>query len=483
MYISDSVIKKLFSHTALYGLAPQIPKVASIIVLPILTRHLTDVDYGVAGIITAYTGALGVLQALGMNIILANSYYKQPGTYKWLWRQVHGFISLWSVVYGLLLGAILYAAMPEEAYEHRWLVVLLNVLPPTLFSTTQMIVFRHYQMSGKPLPLAIRSVVLGLVAIALNLYFIAELELGYLGWFLSSFVSSALSFLVFGYLIYFKVGLTPIFNFKWRLIKSTLRVALPTVPHYYSSYLLDSSDRLVMDWLKTSTANLGLYNFAGNFGGYFSTLGNAIGLAVGPMYNKLYKQGERDSSAYYKARALTFFVQGGFLLGSFLVCLWMKEILYILVSNAELQTVYPLAIVIVMGYAYRPMYLGAGAQLFYHEKTKNLWKISFIGGVSNVLLNLLLIPTFGYQAAALTTFVSLMYMGYSAYFMKDYKAIKKLNYYPLVWLTLTCVVAAASYLAKDIDLWFKVGITFAVLISSLLVFFKSNFKSLLDEQE
>lgn len=134
-----------------------------------------------------------------------------------------------------------------------------------------------------------------------------------------------------------------------------------------------------------------------------------------------------------------------------------------------------------MGYAYRPMYLGVGGQLFYYEKTKNLWKISFVAGVSNVGLNLLLIPLFGYQVAAVTTFVALMYMGYSAYFMKDYKEIKRLEYYPMFWLALTCIVAVSSFLLKDIIFWYKMGISAVVVTASGVAFIKSNLKDLLHE--
>ncbi len=475
------MIKKLFSHTALYGLAPQLPKIASIFVLPILTQYLTEEDYGVAGVVAAYTGALGVLQSLGISVVLANSFYKQPGTYHWLWRQLHGFISLWSLFYGLLLATVLYFGIPEIAHPNRGWIVLLNVVPVALFSTTQTIVFRYYQMSGKPQPLAIRTVVLGLVTVMLNLYFIAELKLGYLGWFLSAFCSSVLSFILFAYLIYVKVGLTPIFNFKWRLIRSSLKISLPTVPHYYSSYLLDSSDRLVLDWLKVSTGKIGLYNFAGNFGGYFSTLGMAIGMATSPIYIGYYNQGKNDATAYYKARALTFFIQSGYLLFSFLVCLWLREVFYVLVSNEALQNVYPLAIIIIMGYAYRPMYLGVSTLLFFHERTTHLWKISFIAGASNVALNLLLIPIFGYQIAAVTTFFALMYMGYSGYFMSDYRAVKNLNYYPLRWLIITIFTGALGYHLRDIDVLYKVLISGVLSIGGLGYFVRSNVKELLNE--
>ena len=474
------MIKKLFSHTALYGLAPQLPKIASLFVLPIITKYLTEEDYGIAGLVGAYTTALDVLQSLGISVILANSFYKQPGTYKWLWRQLHGFISLWSIPYGFLLATVLYFGIPEAASQNRLWIILLNVAPPMFFSTTQIIVFRYYQMSGQPQPLAVRAVALGVLTVLLNLYFIAELQLGYMGWFLSTFVSSVLNFIIFAYLIYVEVGLTPIFNFKWRTIKKSLKVSLPTVPHYYSAYLLDSSDRLVLDWLRVGTSNVGLYSFASNFGSYFSALGNAVGFAVNPMYINFLKQAETNSAVYHQARALTFFVQSGFLGLVFLAGLWMREVFYLLVSNDELREIYPLAIIIVAGYAYRPMYLGASALLFYHERTARLWQISFVAGAANVLLNLIFIPMYGYQAAALTTFAALMYMGYSGYFIRDYQAVKNLNYYPLRWLAITCSTATLSYYLRDIDIRYKIVITVTILAVGLGYFAKSNTKKLLD---
>ena len=473
------MIKKLLSHTALYGIAPQLPKVANILVLPIITKYLTEEDYGVAGLVGAYTTALEVLQSLGIAVILTNSFHKYPTTYPWLWRQLHGFISLWSIPYGLILSVILYFGIPEEAYENRGWIILLNVIPSAFFATTQLIVFRYYQMSERPQPLAVRSVVLGILTVALNLYFIAELRLGYMGWFLSTFISSLLNFIIFGYLIYFKVGMTPIFNFKWRTIRQSLKVSLPVVPHYYAGYLLNSSDRLVMDWLNVGTGRLGLYNFAGNFGSYFSALGNAVGMATSPTYIGLYKQGEHDPTAFEKARFLTFLVQGAFLVGSFLLCLWLREIFFLLVSNEDLRSVYPLAIIIIMGYAYRPMYLGVSTLLFYHERTTRLWRISLVAGALNVASNVLLIPFFGFQAAAFTTFFALMYMGYSGYFMKDYQELRQLNYYPIRWLLATIGVAAGSYFLRDIDLLYKVGISLALCAGGGRYFFKSDFRTLL----
>jgi O-antigen/teichoic acid export membrane protein len=117
---------------------------------------------------------------------------------------------------------------------------------------------------------------------------------------------------------------------------------------------------------------------------------------------------------------------------------------------------YYLGVIIVMSYNYRPMYVGANSQLMYNEKTNILWKVSFTAGIINIILNLILIPIIGFEIAAFTTFISYMFMGYSGYFLKVYKRLTPLNYYPLLWLTLTIVLSVVVYQLKDINFIHKI---------------------------
>jgi len=80
------MIKKLFSHSLIYGLAPQISKIAGIFALPIITKDLTDIDFGIWGTTMAYFGSLQALLLLGLTVVISNSFFKMPSQYKWLWR-------------------------------------------------------------------------------------------------------------------------------------------------------------------------------------------------------------------------------------------------------------------------------------------------------------------------------------------------------------------------------------------------------------
>lgn len=463
------MIKKLFSHTAIYGLAPQIPKIVSLFVLPIITKDLTDVDYGVFGVITAYTAAVTVLSVLGLRLILVNGFYHYSGQYKWLWRQIYGFLNIWNVIFSLLLGVFVYFIIPVEAIEHRFTLVLLNIIPFVFFGATSLVGMTYYQLQQKPLQIASRTSVFGILTVLMNLYFISYLKIGFMGWFWTNCIVGVLTNLSYLYPVNIKYKISPIYNFKYRLIKKSLKVSLPIIPHHYSSYLVESSDRMVMDVVKTSTGDIGKYNIAYTIGNLFSSLGVASGYAVGPMMNKMYK--DNDDTG---ARNLIFTLQLGFFYITFVCCIWMKEIFYILIKNDTLNKMYYLAIIIAMSYNYRPMYLGAINKLFYKEKTKFLWKLTLTAGLINLGLNIIFIPFFGFEAAAFTTFLSLMYMGYAGYYLKIFKEENKIEYYQHYWFIVTIILTVIAYYMVELDTALKVIIIAVFTGITIVVFYYFN---------
>jgi O-antigen/teichoic acid export membrane protein len=449
------MLKKLFSHTVIYGAAPQVTKLANFLALPIITTHLTAVDYGVSGVLTAYTTALSVFASLGLRTTLINSYYKSPSQYKWLWRQLYGFLSLWNLLYALILATLIYIVIPQEARDDKWIILVLNVFPLVFFGQTTILCSTYYQLSQRPFQIAIRSLIFGVGTVLLNIFFINYMRMGYMGWFWSNFIVGMLTNLSYYYPLNFVLKLKPIFNFKWRLIRHSLKVSMATIPHFYSGYLLNSSDRVVMNVLKINTANIGKYNVAYTLAGAMGSLSHASAQAIGPMLNKLYKKGDDET-----AKNLIFVLQIVFLLISFSLCIWMKEIFGFMIRNAELAMAYPLGIIIVMSYNYRPMYFGANAKLMYAERVNVIWKVSFMAGVINVALNFLLIPFWGYEVAAYTTFIALMYMGYSGFYFKVFKQVNSANYYPLFWIAVTIGLTALAWWVVEMPIWIKTIITF-----------------------
>lgn len=467
------MFKKLFSHTVIYGFAPQIPKVAQLFILPVITRDLTEVDFGVAGILTAYTSSIAVLAFLGLRVILVNTFYKSPNHYKWAWRQIYGFLTLWNFVYALLLGFLIYWIIPEEAHDNRWLIMLINVAPLVLFGPVGIMGTTYFQLKQKPLQIGLRTALFGILTVFLNLYFISFLKLGYMGWFWSNLIATVLSNASYYYPINFKLGLNPIFNFKWRLIKQSLKVSLPTVPHFYSSYLLNSSDKVVMDLFGVGVDKIGKYNAAYTVGNIFQQLGMAAGYAIGPMMMQKFREGKD-----LVARNLIFGLQFAFFVLTFLMSIWLKELFSFLLKSPGLDKMYSLGIIIIMGYNYRPMYMGSSNKLFFVEKTNIIWKVTFVAGLINVILNSVFIPYYGFEVAAYTTFISLMFMGYIGFIIPSVKAENPVNYHPFKWLILTFLLTIGAYFIVDFPLQIKIVITLFVIGVSIIFgfMFKKRFE-------
>ncbi len=453
------MLRKIFSHTLIYGFAPHLPKVITLFIYPLITANLTELDYGVSGVIASYLGVLIIFNTLGLRLILVNSFYHHKNHFIYRWRYVYGILRFWLIFFNLLQGVFLYIIIPEEAMGNVWEIILLTIIPSILFGPVGMIFSTYYQLKQKPLMVTSRTILVGLITVFITYYTIVELKMGYMGWIWSSFFASLIGGFLYWTHLRFRLKLKPIFSYKPKLIFKYLKVSLPVVPHQYSVYLLDASDRLVMDQLNTSTEEIGKYNFAYGFGNYFSMFSMAIGLAIGPMLNQKLKENK-----LFHYRDVIFAVQLMFFAISFSVSLWCKEIFQLLVNNDILSSLYPLAIIIIMSYNYRPQYLAVSIRLVYFERTKKLWRISLIAGLINLVLNIFLIPIYGFQIAAATTFVALLYMGYSGFFLSTYRSLKDgIKFYPLYWFLTHIGLTIIVFCLKDEGLFLK-------LLSTIFIF-------------
>ncbi len=85
---------------------------------------------------------------------------------------------------------------------------------------------------------------------------------------------------------------------------------------------------------------------------------------------------------------------------------------------------------------------------------------------------LIFVPLYGVYAAAVTTFLALLYLGFSGFFLKAYKESKPPDYYPISWLILIIVVSAAVFLMKDLPVNYKMLVTMIMVVAIFFAGFK-----------
>ncbi len=403
-----------------------------------------------------------MLNDLGFGVAFINSFFNYPKKWPIIWKQLHYYLLLWAVVFSLLVAILILLIIPAGAAKDQWLLIGIHAVTYILFNPAIIVGTKYYQFAQKPLFIMWAAGAAGITTVFLTLYTIAYLKMGYMGWFVSIFAGSLVQFLFFVYPVYVQYRLGPLFRFRKRFLKKQLRLSLPTIPHGYSAILLNSSDRIVMDRVQIGTPVIGRYNLAYTIGSYFEFFGNAIGQALAPIYTSLFSR--RTKPANDLVFYLTRYLQFGFLLLGCCLALWAKEIFRLLIANNSLEDVYPLGIIIIMSYVCRPYYWNVINRLQFNEQTVQLWKISLIAGVGNLVLNIIFIPLYGITAAAITTFICIMYMGFAGFFLPAFKQADNRNYQPVPAILIIVAATVLVYLLKDIAVPVKAMLTLAGIL-------------------
>jgi len=462
------MIKRILSHSFLYAIGPQVPRVASIFILPLTTAYLTAEDYGTSALLMAYTGAIAALKDLGVLVLLVNYFFQRKNTWHLLWRRLYGYIIAWSPFYLILQSLVIYAALPVSEIHNYWTIVFIYAFTNLIFDVPVLFGSRYLQLAQKPLPIAIASASVGLITILLNLLTIVYFKMGYMGWIVSTFCASFISFLYYSYFTFYKLKLFPLFKYQLKHLSSVLKISLPTVPHFYSSYLLNTSDRALMSFYQIPLQNIGKYNLAYSFGSYFEVFSTAVGMAVGPIYAKIFSLNSDERNEF--AKHLTYLLQFIFTSIGFLFAIWMKEIFNLLISNTELKYSYTISVIIIMAYINKPFYWSSINLLIFKKATSKLWRITFVGSIISVLLNLFMIPFLGIIGSVISSFVSILFINFYGGFLKEVSKHGRASHNDKYWIIFTILMTFLAILVVEFDYIYKILISFFVIfVKAILI--------------
>ncbi len=470
------MFKEVLKGSFIYSVGSNFPRFISFFLLPIFTNHLSPFDFGIWALFVSITSFLGAFRDLGLTQILVNSFFNDEvnDTWKQKWGKIFGILIIWTLFY-FLISVILVTIFLNtlNLFLKIQIIILIGIQIcffdlPILFGT------RILQFCNNAKAIATITAISGTLGLIVNYISIVFFEKGFLGLFYGNFIMSLISGIFYFFIVIKRYSIRPKFKFSTNEIIHDLKVSLPLIPHSLSTYFLNISDRTIMKFYNINISNIGLYNVAYTFGNYFETIGGSLGMAIQPIYTKLNKSNNQS-----KIRSLTFFLQYIFLNVTFLFSLWSKEIFDLMLSKQEYKEMYTISIFLIMAYSYKPMYLDCINKLGYYELTNKTFKISFVASILNVIFNLLLIPLIGFKVAAITTYISLLYMGYSGYFIKEIKMINTAKYFPIQWLLITIVLTFLAYVFRDADIGIKTSITtFFVLIFFYIIYWINRKKIL-----
>ena len=176
-----------------------------------------------------------------------------------------------------------------------------------------------------------------------------------------------------------------------------LGFCIPLMPHYLSEFVLQSSDKIMINYL-CGSRDVALYSVAYAAGSLINLITNAINSTFAPYQYQKIKSGEYNLLAK-RANQVLLFV-GVMLAG---IMIFSREIVLIFGGYKYIDSVnviIPICIGVFFNYTFQ---LFARVQEYYERKLTVVIPSILCAGL-NLILNYIFIKLCGYQAAAYTTF-------------------------------------------------------------------------------
>jgi len=363
------------------------------ITVPVFTRLLTLEDYGIVSVYSSFVTIMAILTGLNLHSGIGRAAIDFAEDYpKYL-------SSVLSLSFAFFLLSIVSMSTFSNSLSIRMgisgsLLSLATIAGYGSFVFTFYNSHLQFQQKYKHRSLlhmikAFSEVILAIAMILL----ISEAK--YYGKVFSSVITSTV-FAAFIFVIILTKGKRIIYKKAWSY---AIKYGIPLIPHSLSSVILAQFDRMAIQSL-VGASETGLYSFAYSIGMIplvFLSAGNS---AWAPWLYRQLNQGRnmrvREASKLYSS---------AFLLVTVAIMMIAPELARIL-APSEFLTGVKLIPVILLSYFFNFLYVLYVHFALYRRKTLMISLGSLIAGVLNIILNVKMIPIFGYEIAAWTTVVS-----------------------------------------------------------------------------
>jgi O-antigen/teichoic acid export membrane protein len=393
-------IKRLISRSAVYSVGNILLKAIGFFLLPIYTRLLTPSDYGILAVTSLVATILATVSPLSLHGFVSPLYFSTTdeharrrglGTLFVAVLVIGGAITLLADQLGGFLVPLIFRDVPYQPYIRLaiWTTYFVSwgLIPLTLAQTQE--------QSRKYILFTLSS---SFVQIGLALWFVVYLRQGVYGMLVAYLVAAIIMVIPYTGLALRNLTLA----FELDVLKSGLIFSLPLLPHALSSWILDISDRLILQWY-VPLDQLGLYSMAYTYGTLIVLVATAMNFAWSPFLFRI-DASEGGAASRRFGQFGTYFALILCLVALFLGLAAQPVIT--LITSPAYHAAGQIAPWIVAGQLLATLYFYPVNFLFLRRKTLEIPKLTAIAAIINVGLNLWLIPLFGVIAAAWTTFIA-----------------------------------------------------------------------------
>lgn len=451
-------LKRIAKHSIVYGAGSVSTRAIGFFLIPVYTRLLTPSDYGLMSIVEVTSLMLGIFLNMGIAPAMFRSYFAHDSENDR--NIVINTAFLFLVASSLLLVLPLIGFAPGLSailfQNHKYASFVVLIAATAFFTNAVTVPFNILRVMEKSKKYAALRFLGALTKLVLIIFFVVVLRKGVLGFLEAGIIAAVFISLMFTPTMLRRIRA----GFSMKVLKGLLSFGLPLVPGAIATWVFTVSDRLFLQHFST-LGEVGLYSLGYKFAMIISLL------LVEPLRialpSVMFSVAKKENAKKFYSRVLTYFI----LISLFVtlgVSMFIKDIIQ-LVATAEYLAAYKVVPIIALVYLIYGIFVILTVGINLKNKMLNLPLATGIGAVSNLLLNFMLIPTYGAMGAAFATLIS--------YFLMMLIMLwRSQKYYPVhyefrricVLMLVSCLIYVFSLVAPSR------GLALAITVKSFLLF-------------
>ncbi|MGY4539093.1 O-antigen/teichoic acid export membrane protein [Mucilaginibacter sp. UYNi724] len=423
--------KSLLKNTFIYTIGNLGSKLLTFSLLPILSFYLSKKELGEYDV---------VLTTISMFVPFV-SLQISDAAYKWLLnREAEDYDALRSkIITNGLLIIIVTSVIFLAAYFTVGAFVPLNYKYHFAAILLSSIFLPYFQQVTRGLQknklYAIAGLSNAVFVLGFNILFLIGLKMKLEALFLALIIANFATCII---LVQFS-GVYKFINFKLystALQKQMLKYCLPLIPNSISWWLVNAADKFLILYYLGVNSN-GIYAISSRLPSIITIL-NTIFILAWQDHSMTSKDSSIDSKTFDR-----FYT---FELSFVLVLISASKIIVEGIVSSSFIDAYKYMPMLFIGAAYSAFSAYFGAYYLKSGNTKGIFVTSIAGGVTNIVVVLLLIKHIGLYSSALGTFLSFMVMFVYRYIDLKKEINLKVNMLKLISLTVLCVVFSLALL-------------------------------------
>lgn len=451
---------RLAKNSAAFMIANFGSKILSFILVPFYTHVLTTEEYGTVDALIATVSLLSPIASFGIGDVIVMFLSKREVSKEKIFTNATAIIVVGNVIVSIIYPLIYLSNIFSDFIIYFVCLVLVS----SIYGVLQM----YARGTDKVAQCALSGVIYTAVLALSNIVLLLWLHLGIAGYLCSTIFAYSVPSLYLLYVIEGKKLKLSLLDRK--LLRNILQLSIPIIPTAVLWSIMNLADKYTILFFMGPSAN-GIYTVAYKIPTIISVIYGIFQPAWQLTTFELVTKKDRSETYSKLFELLT-----GAMFGIGAILLIVNRLYVTYLCNENYSSAWKVSPIIMYSAIFNCLSGFIGSNYLIMHNTKAVLKISVVGSILNVLVNLILVPLIGLYGAAVATCIGYIYMFGKKYLETSSFTALNVNRQRFCLSNIIIIILCVSVLSQSNILFYIINV-FGVLC--LLFLYRDQYSKLL----